>query len=140
MEDNEVLKLFEPLFNEPHPENAFHVKKPLLAHYTTIQVLEKILTTNELWFSNPLFMNDLEELRFGVLEGNALVMQSEEVAKACKTVERAAHFRRCFAHYFGQFDTQHVLNTYVFCMSEHEKMMMMDCCPCGAAMEPMAME
>ncbi len=80
MEDNEVLKLFEPLFNEPHPENAFHVKKPLLAHYTTIQVLEKILTTNELWFSNPLFMNDLEELRFGVLEGNALVMQSEEVA------------------------------------------------------------
>jgi hypothetical protein len=121
MEDSDVVKLFQSLFSDLHPENAFHIKKPLLAHYTTIQALEKILATNEVWFSNPLFMNDLEELRVGVLEGNSLVMQSEEIAKACKTAERAAHFRRCFAHYFGEFDTQHVLNTYVFCMSEHDK-------------------
>lgn len=39
-------------------------------------------------------MNDLEELRFGMIEGNNLVMQSEEIAKAWETLERAAEFRR----------------------------------------------
>lgn len=120
MEDKAVVDLFQPLYSDLRLEDAFHVRKPLLAHYTTIQVLEKILLTNEVWFSNPLFMNDLEEVRFGIVQGNALVMESEEIAKACKTAERASYFRHCFAHYFGQFDMQHLLNTYVFCMSEHD--------------------
>jgi hypothetical protein len=121
MEDSDVIALFQPLYGDSHPENAFHIKKPLLAHYTTIQSLEKILMTNEVWFSNPLFMNDLEEVRFGIIQGNTLVMQSEEIAKACRTTERAAYFRHSFAHYFGEFDTHHVLNTYVFCMSEQDR-------------------
>jgi hypothetical protein len=41
----------------------------LLAHYTSIDVIEKILRSEEIWFSNPLFMNDLDEMRFGMLEG-----------------------------------------------------------------------
>ena len=119
MNDDDVMQLFQPLYNDLRPEAAFHVKKPLLAHYTTIQVLEKILMTNEIWFSNPLFMNDLEEVRFGILEGSKVAMESEEIAKACKTAERARHFRHWFGHYFGEFDTRHLVNTYVFCMSQH---------------------
>src|SRR5262249_41484538 len=72
--DDEIMKLFQPLWADLRPEDEFYRKKPLLAHYTTIQTLEKILTNNELWFSNPLFMNDYEEVRFGVFEGNSLVM------------------------------------------------------------------
>jgi hypothetical protein len=53
MDDAEVSQLFLPLWADLRPEDAFQNKKPLLAHYTTIQVLEKILTSNELWFSNP---------------------------------------------------------------------------------------
>ena len=64
-------------------------------------------------------MNDLEEVRFGILEGSKVAMESEEIAKACETAERVQYFRHCFAHYFGEFDTQHLVNTYVFCMSEH---------------------
>jgi hypothetical protein len=120
MEDEALIGLFQSLYSDLRLEDAFHIKKPLLAHYTTIQVLEKILQTGEVWFSNPLFMNDLEEVRFGIIQGNDLVMQSEEIAKACKTAERATYFRHCFARYFGQFDMQHLLNTYVFCMSEHD--------------------
>jgi hypothetical protein len=41
---------------------GFPQKRLLVAHYTTLEVLEKILGTNEIWFSNPLFMNDLEEV------------------------------------------------------------------------------
>jgi hypothetical protein len=121
MDDTAVLRLFDPLYADFRPEDAFHIKKPLLAHYTTIPVLEKILTTNEIWFSNPLFMNDIEEVRFGVLQGNSLVMGSKQIAIACKTVERAQKFEQSFASFFNQFANQNVLNTYVFCMSEHDK-------------------
>jgi len=121
MNDNAIMAHFQPLYGDLVPEDAFHIKKPLLAHYTTIQTLEKILASNEIWFSNPLFMNDLDEVRFGVFWGNTLVMQSEEIVAACQTQERATLFRQWFAHCFGQFDTLHLLDTYVFCMSEHEK-------------------
>ena len=120
MEDEALMGLFQPLYSDLRLEEAFHIKKPLLAHYTTVEVLEKILLMNEVWFSNPLFMNDLEEVRFGILEGNNLVTQSQEIAKACKTTERATSFRQWFAHYFGEFDMQHLSNTYVFCTSEHD--------------------
>jgi hypothetical protein len=119
--NEEVIKLFQPLCADIRPEDAFHRKKPLLAHYTTIQTLEKILTNNELWFSNPLFMNDLEEVRFGVNEGNTLVMNSKEIVAACKTMERVQLFQGAFAFYFNKFANEHVLDTYVFCTCNHDK-------------------
>jgi len=120
MDDNAVIALFAPLYDDLRRENAFDFKKPLLAHYTTVQTLEKILTSNELWFSNPLFMNDLEEVRFGILQGNALAMESQEILKACNSAERGQYFRHYFNHYFSRFDMEHLIDTYVFCMSEHE--------------------
>ena len=84
-------------------------------------MLEKILTSNEVWFSNPLFMNDMDELRFGINQGNTLVMSSEKIAKACLTPQRAQIFKQSFANYYDLFANQHVLNTYVFCMSMHDK-------------------
>ncbi len=38
----------------------------LLAHYTSVETVERILRDEELWFSNPLYMNDLEEMRAGI--------------------------------------------------------------------------
>ena len=62
--DELYIKYRTELFNdleEPTP--------PDLVHYTSMQTLECILRDKEIWFSNPLFMNDLEELRFGMNEG-----------------------------------------------------------------------
>jgi len=42
-------------------------RQPYLAHYTSLEVLEKIMQHNELWFSHPFFMNDLQEMRFGIV-------------------------------------------------------------------------
>jgi len=39
----------------------------LLAHYTSVTVVEQILRNDEVWFANPLYMNDLDEMRAGVL-------------------------------------------------------------------------
>jgi hypothetical protein len=35
----------------------------LLAHSTSVPTIEQILRTNQMWLSNPLYMNDMQEMR-----------------------------------------------------------------------------
>jgi hypothetical protein len=84
MEDTELFKLFEhALFADLRGADSFPRRRPLLAHYTSISVLEAILKHNEIWFSNPLFMNNIEEVRFGIENGRNLFFASREIASAC---------------------------------------------------------
>jgi hypothetical protein len=48
-----------------------------------MQTFEQIATKEQFWFSNPLFMNDSEELRFGIQEGAAEFYRSEAIRNAC---------------------------------------------------------
>ena len=57
----DIIKDFLPLFDDLLDPSSYPDNKPLLAHYTSIEILERIMTTDEVWFSNPLFMNDIEE-------------------------------------------------------------------------------
>jgi hypothetical protein len=67
MTEEEISVLFLPLRHALDDDFHWLVEnKPWLAHYTSIELAEKILRDEEVWFSNPLFMNDLEELRFGM--------------------------------------------------------------------------
>jgi hypothetical protein len=75
----------------------------------------------EVWFSNPLFMNDIEEVRFGLNTGANLFMTSTEIESACGTKERFDRLKTTFNHYYEVFANDHVINTYVFCLSEHAK-------------------
>jgi hypothetical protein len=69
MDDVQIFNMFELLFADLLENDSFPAKRPLLAHYTSIPVLEAMLRNNEVWFSNPLFMNDMEEVRFGINAG-----------------------------------------------------------------------
>lgn len=113
-------QLFLSLFADIRPEDGFFARKPLLAHYTSINVLEKMLRDNEIWFSNPLFMNDFEEVRFVINEASILVRDSTEITSACGSLERAKLFRNSFQFYVDRFADQHLIDTYVFCLSLHE--------------------
>jgi hypothetical protein len=42
MDDAEILNLFQPLFAGLQGEDSFPKKRPLLAHYTSVAVLEAI--------------------------------------------------------------------------------------------------
>lgn len=99
-------------------------ERPLLAHYTSLEVLEKIMISNEVWFSNPLFMNDLQEVRFGMLEGLKAFnefAQTRQFLDACGgSRARAGIIHNAFHGYFRQFDVEHVLDVYVFCLSAHD--------------------
>lgn len=119
MDDVEIMNLFQPLYDDIKEEDEFPKKQPLLAHYTSLDALEKILKNDEVWFSNPLFMNDLEEVRFGVLNGVAVIKESEILSAALQTNARHKTFTDALDHFVTYFEEKHLLDTYVFCLSEH---------------------
>lgn len=120
-EDRQLLQTFSnALFSDLDSSAEYWNEKPLLAHYTSVPVLEAILRNDELWFSNPLFMNDIEEIRFGFNEGVKLFLTSQEIEKACKKPSLEI-LRERFSEYCAQFSNDHVLDTYVFCLSEHKR-------------------
>ena len=120
MSDDEVNAAFQPLWSDINQVDTFPAKRPLLAHYTSIAVLESIMSKDEIWFSNPLYMNDLEELRFVILEGASAFRRHEQIRGACGSSEKYAVLRDAFEYYFNKFSNEHALDTYVFCFSEHD--------------------
>ena len=57
-----------------NPADLDAAGRPLhLAHYTSLEVLEKVMMNDEVWFSNPLLMNDYQEVRFGLSEATRIV-------------------------------------------------------------------
>jgi len=101
-----------PLDNFPH-------NRPLLAHYTSISTLESIVRNDELWLSNPLYMNDLEELKFGLDEGLQAFLIHQGVKEACGSDERYTKLKEIFHYYYNRFNNEHAFDIYVFCLSEH---------------------
>jgi Protein of unknown function (DUF2971) len=116
----EIQKLFEPLFADLKQNAAFAHERPLLAHYTTIAVLESILKKDQIWFSNPLFMNDKEEVVYGVNTGANFFLTSPEIRAACKTTERYLALIQSFRAYYADFFYKHILEMYVLCFSKHQ--------------------
>jgi len=120
MNDDEVIAQFNPFYADLGGADEFPAARPLLAHYTSLATLEKILATDEVWFSNPLLMNDFEELRFGMISAAGLIRESAGIRDACGSSDRANLFLESFEAYFKQFENEHAFDTYVLCLSEHD--------------------
>lgn len=121
MEPSDILTLFDPLFDDIRENEQFYKSKPLLAHYTSMEVLENILRNDEIWFSNPLFMNDLDEVRFGIQQSMPLVINSEEIEQGLGSSTRFKSFREFYEQSVLYFMNNQALDTYVFCLSEHDE-------------------
>jgi hypothetical protein len=65
-EANRIVGLYDPLHEDFGVSDRLDKSPPLLAHYTSVQVAEQIIKNEEIWFSHPFYMNDLEELRYGM--------------------------------------------------------------------------
>lgn len=115
-----ISKLAEELWSDIGAEDSFPSARPLLAHYTSVATLEQIIKNDEIWFSNPLYMNDLEELRFGMNEGAAAFRTSKDLWNACADNERHAKLIYYFDYLFNEFDSKHAFDTYVMCLAEHQ--------------------
>lgn len=117
-------ELFEPfrqaLWSDVEEAKTFPAVRPILAHYTSIATLDAIMSNDELWFSNPLFMNDAEELRFGMLEGFQAFHRNEAIRTACGSDERYKVLAEAFSSFYTRFEREHAFDTYVLCLSEHD--------------------
>lgn len=103
--------MWNDLPNEPMP--------PLLAHYTSLDSIEKILRSGEFWLSNPLYMNDWEELRFGMHAGAQALRDNQLLKEACETTVAYDALLSKFDSLFADFDNTHALDVYVLCLSAH---------------------
>jgi hypothetical protein len=92
---------------------------PLLAHYTSIGTLERIAQTGEIWFSNPLYMNDVDELRYGMNLGLHAVRSHAGLREACPPDHYNA-LLDAFDDLFTRFDNETAFDVYVFSCSEHD--------------------
>lgn len=119
MTDDEIRDLFDPLWAEVRGEDCYPSKRPLLAHYTKVAVLESILRNNEIWFSHPLLMNDPEEVSFGLNTGAQLLFANDKIRAACGTVQRFELLKNTFVYWFNRFAKEDLPKTFVLCFSEH---------------------
>lgn len=98
-------------------------RRPLLAHYTSIEALESIVKSQELWLSNPRYTNDSEELRWVIEEAWARLYRHPRLLDVCNAIQSAeAHgtLTAGFGMAVDRFVREHLLDTYIFCFSEHE--------------------
>ena len=119
MTNDEIYQLFDPLWSDVD-DVEIQNQKPLLAHYTSINTLQKILENEEIWFSNPLLMNDREELAYGMKLGATLFANHEGIRKVCARDDRYEILRRAFEHCYNDLDYEHAFDIYALCFSEHQ--------------------
>lgn len=120
--DDELYQPFhEAVWADVMEADGFPNQKPLLAHYTSISTLNAIMSNDEVWFSNPMFMNDLEELRFGMNEGLQALFRSDTIKAACGDEQRHKVLVDAFVGYYNRFAEEHAFDTYIVCLSKHDQ-------------------
>jgi hypothetical protein len=116
--DTQVWALFQPLWDDQPKEDNFFERRPVLAHYTSTSSLEKIVASNEIWFSNPLFMNDVEEVLFGIDEGTRAFLGHSGISEAFGPNHQK--FGDALLQEHRRFIEAHAFDTYILCLSEHD--------------------
>ena len=121
MDTKNYSELFQPLWDDIDEITTYPSATPMLAHYTSINNMENILRTDETWFSNPLNMNDHEELRYVLLEAHNKFYENQSLRDAFNNVSQFNNLQTHFEYFFDQFSNQHCLDVYAFCFSEYSE-------------------
>lgn len=112
LSDEDIYKVFDPLWEDVENSATYPTVRPLLAHYTSIATLERIMANDEIWFSNPLYMNDMEELRFGMNEGASAFHSHPAIKAACTGANYNYNkLLTTFDSQYYQFDALHAFDT-----------------------------
>lgn len=99
------------------PEEHWPNVTPLIAHYSSLSSIEKILSNQQIWFAHPYNMNDVEELSGLVQAACREVLRSEDIQAALGTELRHTVFMSCFVQAIQRFDERTGFDIYIFCCS-----------------------
>lgn len=106
------------LWNDVDRSAQWPTKNPLLSHYTSLKAIDLILQSGEIWFSNPLYMNDYEELRYGIQLAATYFPLADSI-QAALSPEHYKLLEEQLRIMFTQFNNIDAFDVYVFCASEH---------------------
>lgn len=120
MDDTAIRERLRALYDD-FEDNLLSKRRPLLAHYTSIQGATSIFESNSLWFSNPLNMNDIDEVVAAMQIGREAILRSEDLRLACASQDRHSRFLSTFDMIYSWHKTVWLNDTYVFCFSEHDE-------------------
>lgn len=115
MSHQEVLKT---MFEATAEAKNFPQFRPLIAHYTSIHVLESIAKHNEIWMSHPLQMNDTQELIEGLRVARHAFLECRNLKNAL--AEKWWPYFEAYKKIESDFLTTHAYDTYIFCFTEHD--------------------
>lgn len=120
MDWDEARSLFLPLYARFDHRESLKKAKFKLAHYTSLEVMKSIICDQEVWLSNPLFMNDWEEMRFGIQAGMDIFFSAEAVDAAAGSPTRADILKNEVRRLHERLDDSGAFDIYVLCLSEHD--------------------
>lgn len=66
-------------------------------------------------------MNDLEELKYGINHGCNHLLSSQIIETAIEYEVGHSKFIDAIEKYYHEFDMQQAFDTYVFCLTEHQR-------------------
>ena len=119
-EDSEFTKAVkQALTDDIDPAKSYPARRPLLAHYTSLPVLEKILLNKEIWMSHPLLMNDREEMQLIIDAGANGIAMWPQLRSACGTQERYDHLIQSFNTTRREYISFARHYTFAVCFAEH---------------------
>lgn len=110
--------LHSMLFRDTINDKPFNTKGKYLAHYTSIDVVKSIIVGNEIWFSNPMLMNDYQEIIYVL---NRSIEYVENHAGIKSAINDDGMFIDFITRYRSEIDgyrSDYIFNTYIFCLSE----------------------
>lgn len=111
---------FQVAWSDFDETGIYPSSRPLLAHYTSISVLESMLKHEEIWLSHPLLMNDHQELAWGMRQGREAFLTSAALMSACRTQDRFEILVRYFVDLYAKYEAEDARDLYVTCFSEHD--------------------
>lgn len=120
MEFLQAFAKFAPLWEDIPSVDNYPEVRPLLAHYTSISVLESIVKGRQIWMSNPLFMNDHEELAYGIKNGMMVMRDHVTILEACGSPDRKRLFQNALDGIYRRLEEENALDCYVLCFCRHE--------------------
>jgi len=122
MSDNIDYKAYlRPIWADLRPaDQRFPAFRPLVAHYCSIATLEAVAKNEQFWFSNPLYMNDYEELVFGLANSRNRFLQNTPVRNAFKNPKQYDRFREQVLWIYDQFEKGLLFDIYIACFAEHD--------------------
>lgn len=116
-----VEKCTNDLWSDLSKDDLFPFSRPMLAHYTSVETLAKIMTNDELWLSHPLLMNDDQEMKWGFVEGQTQFRNHSGLRQACNIMSVDYDvLAQAFENRFDEFATNHAYDIYVACFCKHD--------------------